>query len=97
MRFLIAALALLVITGVNSGVLPAAAGNPPEVQATFVETGFRHTCVVITDGGVQCWGDNSGGQLGDGTDVSRLTPTPVVGLQKPPGSLPWRRPLVRTG
>lgn len=31
-----------------------------------VSTGFFSTCAIITDGSVQCWGDNSSGQLGLG-------------------------------
>jgi hypothetical protein len=34
--------------------------------------GSAHTCAVLPDSGVECWGDNSTGQLGDGT----VTPAP---------------------
>ena len=36
--------------------------------------------IVKADGSVWTWGDNSTGQLGDGTTTDRLTPVPVVGL-----------------
>ena len=39
-------------------------------------------CALLGDGSVRCWGDNSDGQLGDGTFTSRRRPEPVVGLPK---------------
>jgi len=44
-----------------------------------VSTGYSHTCGVSTDGAVYCWGNNSAGQLGDGTTTDRSSPTPVLG------------------
>jgi alpha-tubulin suppressor-like RCC1 family protein len=41
--------------------------------------GQSHGCAVVA-GGVQCWGDNTLGKLGDGTVVSRATPVWVAGL-----------------
>ena len=45
-----------------------------------VSAGYHHACALNTAGAVQCWGKNDWGQLGDGTQVDRLLPTPVVGL-----------------
>jgi hypothetical protein len=42
--------------------------------------GLEHTCAVSAGGGVLCWGDNTYGQLGDGTNTERRTPAAVVGL-----------------
>ena len=39
-----------------------------------------HTCAVLRDGSVSCWGENFLGQLGDGTVVPRWTPVKVQGL-----------------
>jgi hypothetical protein len=33
-----------------------------------------HTCVILTTGNAACWGNNTYGQLGDGTVVTRRTP-----------------------
>ena len=38
--------------------------------------------LLLIEGSVRCWGDNSDGQLGDGTFTSRRRPEPVVGLPK---------------
>jgi alpha-tubulin suppressor-like RCC1 family protein len=38
-----------------------------------------HTCGLTTDDRVWCWGDNSRGQVGDGTTVRRLVPTLIAG------------------
>lgn len=46
-----------------------------------IAPGYAHTCGLLESGGVQCWGVNSGGRLGDGTTTSfRVTPGYVDGL-----------------
>ena len=48
--------------------------------ATQVATGYAHTCAVTVNDGVKCWGDNTFGQLGDGTPRSRAVAVDVLGL-----------------
>ena len=38
----------------------------PGRAATAISAGRRHTCVIIDTGGVECWGDNQYGELGNG-------------------------------
>jgi alpha-tubulin suppressor-like RCC1 family protein len=48
--------------------------------AVDISTGYSHTCTILDNGSVKCWGDNSKGQLGDGTLSQRTTPTLVTNL-----------------
>lgn len=54
------------------------AGLASNVVALTV--GSQHTCALLGNGAVQCWGNNTDGQLGDGTGLQRLTPVSVQGL-----------------
>ena len=48
--------------------------------AVAISAGERHTCAILDDGSVSCWGSNNGGRLGDGTTTDRNTPTPTSSL-----------------
>jgi Regulator of chromosome condensation (RCC1) repeat len=39
-----------------------------------IHTSSDHSCASFEDGGFRCWGENTCGQLGDGTNVSRPAP-----------------------
>lgn len=44
---------------------PASAGTLPlPAAATAIEAGEAHTCALLVDGGIRCWGKNWNGQLG---------------------------------
>ena len=45
-----------------------------------VNAGYKHSCALMGDSTVKCWGDNSTGQLGDGTTTNRPRPKTVPGL-----------------
>lgn len=55
------------VTGLSSGV-------------RAIEAGLLFTCALTEAGQVKCWGTNSGGELGDGTNVPRSFPAPVSGI-----------------
>ncbi|MEV8632536.1 S8 family serine peptidase [Streptosporangium sp. NPDC051023] len=45
-----------------------------------VAAGAAHSVAVLATGTVKAWGDNSQGQLGDGTTTDRISPVTVSGL-----------------
>jgi alpha-tubulin suppressor-like RCC1 family protein len=62
--------------------------NPVRVRnldgpAVVVASGHEHSCALMQDGGVKCWGWNGSGELGDGTNASRSGQVDVQGLDAP--------------
>ena len=51
--------------------------------AASISVGLDFACVVLKNGGVQCWGYNQRGQLGAGTPVLRDMPMTVSGVVSP--------------
>ena len=49
-------------------------------DSSNLSVGGNHNCALSSGGGVECWGSNAWGQLGDGTNTDRRTPAPVSGV-----------------
>lgn len=50
------------------------------VSSEVLSGGYAYSCALMADGTVWCWGENSYGQIGDGTFVERHTPIEVQGI-----------------
>jgi alpha-tubulin suppressor-like RCC1 family protein len=66
-RFGVTTVASLLIAA-TIGTVSAQAATP---RAVAVSAGDSGACVVLSSGGVQCWGQNGSGEIGDGTAIRR--------------------------
>jgi alpha-tubulin suppressor-like RCC1 family protein len=60
--------------------IPVPVQGLPSGEATSVSAGLNGACALMSNGSVYCWGDNTNGQLGNGTTEPSQIATPVVGL-----------------
>jgi len=65
MRVLLVALFVVGATGTN---------------VSKLALGASHSCALLMDGEVRCWGSNGSGQLGDGTNTHSFTPVVVTNI-----------------
>ena len=57
------------LNAIGDNEIPESAGDVDMgigLEAYQIATGYAHTCVLLTNDAVRCWGDNSSGQLGYG-------------------------------
>ena len=82
--FLLVAMAILSLgMSAGSGAQPLPSVLDPGV--TQVAAGGGHSCALTTAGAVKCWGQNTNGQLGNGSTTS--SPIPVT---SPASAAAWR-------
>jgi len=48
--------------------------------AVAISSGVQHTCAILDNGSVSCWGSGSHGKLGNGGQLDKLTPTQISSL-----------------
>ena len=52
-------------------------------NVTAISAGANQSCAVSSDGAIRCWGQNSYGQLGNGSLANSFAPVRVSGLSAP--------------
>ncbi|MCX8686567.1 InlB B-repeat-containing protein [Bifidobacterium sp. B4142] len=74
---------------------PVQIGKPQGAPAGFtwkqVSLGGFHSAAIGSDGQLYTWGNNSSGQLGDGTTTSRSTPVKVGKPAGAPDGFTWKQ------
>ena len=70
--------------GLDNGLInvPTAPTAVPDISdVTSVAANSYHTCALLTDGTIKCWGYNANGQIGVGSSENSIsTPTAVSGI-----------------
>ena len=66
--------------GAATGVADQSESQERSYQQGLLSAGGRHTCAVLTNRTVRCWGLNDYGQLGDGSLTNHSSPVNVVGI-----------------
>ncbi len=86
---LVSLLAALVLIVGGSGIYPVSASSPAapalsnaNLSVVSIAGGFEHTCVLLADGTVRCWGSDRYGQLANVIQTIHPVPIPVA-LTKP--------------
>jgi alpha-tubulin suppressor-like RCC1 family protein len=80
MKSKLAFIGLLAVIVMGATACPVVFGDPAPVVGVspIVAVGAHHTCAQ--NGRIFCWGDNSDGQLGNGSTTSSTTPVEVPGI-----------------
>ncbi len=78
---IVGAAAILLASGLSIVVI----GGPSAQAVTqapmiTISAGGGHSCALTTTGGVECWGDDSGGELDDGSTGASSVPVAASGL-----------------
>lgn len=64
------------VTTMSDETAPVSVTNVTEAPVS-ISAGYLHTCAAFSNGAVKCWGENTKGQLGDGTSANSAVPVLV--------------------
>src|SRR5262245_46899752 len=79
---LIAVLALIVPSRADS---EAASSAVRPAQAGYIDAGIQHTCAILADHSLRCWGKGLAGRLGYGSDATILSAAAAPPVNLGPG------------